>query len=895
MGTVYLAAIDGDVRREALRVVKRLRPDLASDAEFVQMFLEEARLASLLDHPNVVRTGKVGFDGRHYFFEMEYLEGQSLYAIARRAANAVRARGSAAAPREAPGGVPLRLSLWILAEVLAGLAHAHDLVGPDGRRLSIVHRDVSPHNVMVTYAGEVKLLDFGIAKAVDSSLQTRSGVVKGKLTYMAPEQALRRRIDHRADLFAVGVMLWEAVAGERLNDGLTETEAFERLATLAIPPPRTRNPDAPEALDAICLRAVAAKPEDRFASATEMRDALVAVAGGPPDAAALGAFVAEQFADARARLDEEIAALLAASPDAPVADVDVPLRPPVESNATTAAARREEPTVDLQPGSAPLAPPGRPSRGFAVGVIAAALLAGAGAFAYARAHRAPPPGPAERAYAEGMTAFRDADGTDAVRAFERAEKLDPDFAPAHLRRAIARFGLEDEERAAMREAIRTRASLGEHDRALLEAMTPLATTPGDFVEAERRLDTAIARAADDADFALQLCRVQQFLGEYAKARDTCARAATLDPGAAAPIRARSLALMRLDDVPGALAGLDACLRASPLATSCFALKKQLEAFEGRCDDALATVRRVISLQRATEEDYADLASFLFAKGEPIESVRGALEQRYAALPEGDRDVQRHHDAATLAMLRGDFDGADAELRVVEAAAAKSHDEDDHVLVAMYRARLAEETGRVADARRVAEAYLNERASWSPSQGDDYSMVFVGVLRRIGAIGRDEFVAKRDAWLARKKAQPAGGSFGWTMGRAWIRAYAAAALTAADAREALDALPAFEPLPDSGQRSPDFDGPIGHAYLLADRPREALAYFERAARSCAPLIAPIEQTIAMYELGVAREKLGDARGACDAYREVEKRWGASARSVTAAKAKAARGALGCADP
>src|SRR5580704_9157256 len=179
MGVVYLAV---DESFGKLKVIKRLRPDLRFDGEAVRMFIDEARLCARMNHPNVVQTSRVDFDGAHPFMEMEWLEGQPYDAFLSRAA---------ACGVE----VPLEVSLGILADVLAGLHHAHELTDMEGRPLAVVHRDVSPHNVMVTFDGAVKVVDFGIAKAVTSRAETQAGVVKGKVTYMSPEQAARRPVD----------------------------------------------------------------------------------------------------------------------------------------------------------------------------------------------------------------------------------------------------------------------------------------------------------------------------------------------------------------------------------------------------------------------------------------------------------------------------------------------------------------------------------------------------------------------------------------------------------------------------------------------------------------------------------------------------------------------------
>jgi len=300
MGIVYLAVAQGDAGFTKLKVVKRLRSELASDPRAVTMFLDEARLAARLSHPNIVQTNEVGFDGRYPFLEMEYVEGQSLDALRRRAS----AAGAA---------IPIETSLWIVTQILAALDYAHELRDIDGTPLAIVHRDVSPHNVMLTYEGGVKLLDFGIAKAADSTLETQTGAIKGKATYMAPEQATGQALDRRADLFAVGILLWEVATGERFWGERNEFEIFLALRDYA-PPPETAS--LPPRLAAICRRALARDPEDRYATAAAMLadiEAYVAEEKLAPGARALSKLVTELFADEREAVRAEVEAQLSGS------------------------------------------------------------------------------------------------------------------------------------------------------------------------------------------------------------------------------------------------------------------------------------------------------------------------------------------------------------------------------------------------------------------------------------------------------------------------------------------------------------------------------------------------------------------------------------------------------
>ncbi|MEP7126057.1 MAG: serine/threonine-protein kinase [Byssovorax sp.] len=257
MAEVFLAVVRGPAGFNKLMVIKQIRPQLAEDPEFLSMFLDEARLAARLSHPNVVQTNEVGHEAGRYFIAMEYLEGQPLNRVLHRF--------------QRSGGFPLGLHLRVISEVLAGLHHAHEITDYDGTPLGVVHRDVTPHNIFLTYDGQVKVVDFGIAKAMNSSSETRTGVLKGKVAYMAPEQARGERVDRRADLFSVGILLWEAATGKRLWKGVPDIAILQRLLNGDIPTPRSVNPDVPEVLEAIILKCLATDRDGRYDTATELQ------------------------------------------------------------------------------------------------------------------------------------------------------------------------------------------------------------------------------------------------------------------------------------------------------------------------------------------------------------------------------------------------------------------------------------------------------------------------------------------------------------------------------------------------------------------------------------------------------------------------------------------------
>jgi eukaryotic-like serine/threonine-protein kinase len=291
MGNVYLAIAQGPGGFHKLLVVKELKPELADDETYVAMFREEARLAARLTHPNIVQTNEVGSDGDRHYMIMEYLDGRSLYRIGRHFAK--------------HGGFPVGAHLSVLAEALLGLHYAHEVKGYCGESLEIVHRDVSPLNVVVTFEGQTKVLDFGIAKAADSSLETQAGVLKGRIAYMAPEQACGGKVDRRADVYSAGVMIWEAAAGRRLWANMNDVEILTHLLREGPPGLRSVVPDAPADLHDICARAMAREPNDRYPTAAALLEDLEAHIARRSDAMPMrevGVLIASAFAVERQRL-----------------------------------------------------------------------------------------------------------------------------------------------------------------------------------------------------------------------------------------------------------------------------------------------------------------------------------------------------------------------------------------------------------------------------------------------------------------------------------------------------------------------------------------------------------------------------------------------------------------
>jgi serine/threonine protein kinase/ABC-type branched-subunit amino acid transport system substrate-binding protein len=303
MADVYLAVSrSGMGGFQKLLVVKVLRENLVLEDDFLPMFIDEARLAARLNHPNVVQTNEVGEDNGRYFIAMEHLEGQTLHPILKHPKSAQRFSRS--------------MRIRVLTRVLAGLHYAHELRDYDGTPLRIVHRDVSPSNILVTYEGQVKLVDFGIAKAIDSSGQTRMGVFKGKAAYMAPEQITGScEIDRKVDIYAAGVVLWEMLACARMWKDVTPVDVMRRASQGELPSLRSAAPDVPDDLERICQKALALSPAERYPTAAAMEAELEKHLDGErraPSDRDVGEAVKTMFADARATLRNAIEAQLRA-------------------------------------------------------------------------------------------------------------------------------------------------------------------------------------------------------------------------------------------------------------------------------------------------------------------------------------------------------------------------------------------------------------------------------------------------------------------------------------------------------------------------------------------------------------------------------------------------------
>ncbi|MCX4246702.1 serine/threonine protein kinase [Paraliomyxa miuraensis] len=265
MAEVHLARASGIQGFQKLVVLKQILPHLSRDKHFVRMFLEEARVAALLDHPNVVQVFDLGKEEGEYYFTMEFVYGENLSGLIKGLAKVTQ---------------PLAIehAVTIGMGVAAGLHYAHERVGFDGRPLGIVHRDVSPTNVMITYEGGVKVADFGIAKVITRTDVTRAGTRKGKVPYMSPEQCKAEKIDRRSDVFSLGIVLWECVTGQRLFEGDNEFGVMNLIVHGQMKPPSAVRADTPAELERIIMKALTVDRDKRYQTARELQMDLEAFA-----------------------------------------------------------------------------------------------------------------------------------------------------------------------------------------------------------------------------------------------------------------------------------------------------------------------------------------------------------------------------------------------------------------------------------------------------------------------------------------------------------------------------------------------------------------------------------------------------------------------------------------
>jgi eukaryotic-like serine/threonine-protein kinase len=368
MASVHLGRLHGEAGFGRTVAIKRLHAEHSEDPNFVAMFVDEARVAARINHPNVVSTLDVVTAGREVFLVMEYVHGGSLSSLLELA-------------RRRDTLPPLSVAVGILSGILYGLTAAHDATTETGEPLGLVHRDISPHNVLVGVDGVARVLDFGVAKATARLQTTREGTVKGKLRYMSPEQARQRPLDRRSDLFSASVVAWEVFTGRRLFDGDDPATIVSAVVSGAVSPPSRARPDLPADLDRIVLRGLALERDDRYATGREMALALEE-AIRPASSAEIGDWVRHTLGESLVARSRRIAEIEAETRHG--GPLGVPVIDEVRQRAEAATALIDTPSgreatqlTELSSTRDTLRPR-RSSAGRIVAVLAGLLLAGAG-------------------------------------------------------------------------------------------------------------------------------------------------------------------------------------------------------------------------------------------------------------------------------------------------------------------------------------------------------------------------------------------------------------------------------------------------------------------------------------------------------------------------------------
>jgi serine/threonine protein kinase len=326
MAEVYRAKAFGVEGFERIVAVKRILPTIAVDTDFIKMFIDEAKLAVQLNHANIAQIFDLGKVEGNYYIALEYVHGKDLRAVFDRQVAQDRT-------------LPIDLCCYVMMKICEGLDYAHRKRDASGRALELVHRDVSPQNMLISFDGDVKLIDFGIAKAANNSVHTRTGILKGKFGYLSPEQVRGERVDQRSDIFGIGIVLHELLTGERLFVGDSDLSTIEKVRNVEVPPPRELNPAVPEELERVVLQALARDKDERFQTALELHDALqnvllhVGQRGQPFGRKELRAFMLAQFPNDAARDPEAIGNLEGAESLASASTDVTPIVAPTESNA----------------------------------------------------------------------------------------------------------------------------------------------------------------------------------------------------------------------------------------------------------------------------------------------------------------------------------------------------------------------------------------------------------------------------------------------------------------------------------------------------------------------------------------------------------------------------------
>ncbi len=675
MAEVYLGRrIDENGQRGPAVAVKRLLPHLVSDRRIVQMFLNEARITAQVHHPNVVTILELGVEDTEPFIAMELLEGRSFAELRVEAAE----RGQR---------VPLGVTLRVLVDACRGLDAAHRAVDEAGRPLRIVHRDFTPDNIHVGIDGAIKVIDFGIAKAETLGSGTEPGTLKGKFFYMSPEMIVGKTVDHRADIFAAGVMLYEQLCGRRPFTGLNPEEVLSRIAEGRPKPPTAFDPSVPSALEHICLTALHRDSAARFETLQVFTDAIESVGGQAEVAtpAQVAAYVEQLFPLDRDPKRQALQRARSADPSDSGSQAPGPVMdaarakprgttpPPTKGVATSREPDASSTAKTLPPGPASLppepatmpassmAPVPRPSRGPLRLVLVAVLLLAAVGGGVGWLLLRPSALPAERIAAAEATSNRQ-------------------------ERKAALKGLEQDERATAQELARAGALLlevGENDAAMDLA------------------DAFTQRFPKDVEGQLLTARAATALRMGKRAERAIDEATALAPGDVRPSLALAGLRERQGDVPGAIAALSKAYEKRPRDPQIAPRYGLLLSQGGKLDEA-SDVLGAWTKDHNDAEALAELA-FVRYRQERVDDAAALLKR---ALKKAPKLAIAHYYLGAILFRQGDTAGAERAYREADQLAP----EDPRALAArcQLHARQGNEAA-VAEVKKELASRFPDRA------------------------------------------------------------------------------------------------------------------------------------------------------------------------------------------
>ena len=657
MAEVYLGRrIDEDGQRGPAVAVKRLLPHLVSDRRIVQMFLNEARITAQVHHPNVVTILELGVEDTEPFIAMELLEGRSFAELRQEAAE----RGQR---------VPLGVTLRVLVEACRGLDAAHRAVDEAGRPLRIVHRDFTPDNIHVGVNGAIKVIDFGIAKAETLGSGTEPGTLKGKFFYMSPEMIVGKPVDHRADIFAAGVMLYEQLCGRRPFTGLTPEEVLTRIAEGRPKPPTAFDPSVPNALEHICLTALHREPDARFETLQVFIDAIESVGGQAEVAtpAQVGDYVERLFPLDRDSKRQALQRARSADPSDSGSRARAPSAAPDEippAALTTTLTATLPPALSAEPATIPATDLIRPTRKRSrllpavVGALLVVAVGGGVAWLQLRPHALP----SERIASAAATSVGE-------------------------ERKAALKGLEQDESTTAAELARAGALLlevKENDAAL------------GIAEAYSR------RFPQDVEAHLLAARAATALRKGKRAERAIEEATALAPEDVRPSLALAELRERQGDIPGAIAALSKAYEKRPKDAQLAPRYGRLLSQGGRLDEA-SEVLGAWTRDHSDAEALAELA-FVRYRQERVEDAASLLKR---ALKKDPQLAVAHYYQGAILFRQGDTAGAERAYREADQLAP----EDPRALAARCQLQ-----ARQGNAAAVAEL-KKELASRFPDRAD----------------------------------------------------------------------------------------------------------------------------------------------------------------------------------